>query len=255
MRVVRLDASETFTQERSNERGIEEPDRASPARPEARPPSDRLFFLAHKQPDGTYSITLTDEGIQTFETALGIADDLGGKTRISPFSTIADIMERTATREELSQLLRRGSTTLLLRIRRSVLRRQLRGSEKPSGWQRTIGHLGKAAIVGAIGVWTLRQFGTAIQDIEDIPGILANIPSDILNLHPTSAFQEVGARISDAGNHVLIGVLGALLTYVAAKVIRPFGRIYRRDQLIPGERLALRLVNWALRRADGELNR
>jgi hypothetical protein len=58
----------------------------------------------------------------------------------------------------------------------------------------------------------------------------------------------VGHRIADAGRHVLIGVLGLCIAYVVAKAIRPFDRIYRRDQLMPGGRLLLRLATGALRR-------
>jgi hypothetical protein len=210
---------------------------------------DRLFFLAEKQSDGTYAITLTEEGVQTFETALGIADDLGGKTRISSFSTIADIMERTATREELSYLLRQAGTGMLYHSRMRVLRRKLRGSEKPSLSQRTIGHVGKAVILGIIALWTLQQFVIAIQDIADIPGILAGIPGDLIQLHPTSAFGDVGNKISDAGYHVVIGALGCVFTYIAAKLIRPFGRIYRKDQILPGERVVLGLIAWTLGKA------
>ena len=211
---------------------------------------DCLFFLARRQPDGTYSITLTEEGVQTFETALGIANDFGGKTRISTYSTIADIMERTAIREELSALLKRGGDGLIYRIRRAVLRHRMRGSERPAGWQRAIGHFGKVVVVGVVAFVALKQFGTAIQDIEDIPGILANVPSDILHFHPTSAFGEVGDKIADAGTHVLLGVLDALLAYVVAKVIRPFSRIYRHDQIVPGERPVLELTSAVLRRLD-----
>jgi hypothetical protein len=74
------------------------------------PTGDRVLFVARRQPDATYSIALTEEGVENFETALGIADDFGGKTRISPQSTISDIMERTATREELSRVLRQGGS-------------------------------------------------------------------------------------------------------------------------------------------------
>ena len=158
-------------------------------------------------------------------------------------------MERTATREELSLLLRQGNGRLLYRVRTLVLRRKLRGTERPSGYQKTISHLGKAVIVGVFGYWALKQFAIAIQDIEDIPGILANVPHDILTLHPTSAVGEIGNRISDAGQRVLIGALTACLTYIVAKIIRPFNRIYRNDQLVPGERLVLRLMNGALRKA------
>jgi len=212
--------------------------------------TDGLFFFAQQQPDGTYSISLTEDGVQTFETALGVARDLGAKTRISPHSTIADIMERTATREELSHLLKEGGDRLLLHIRTLVLRRMLRGSEKPSARQRTVSRIGKMTIVAIVALWALKQFAIAIQDIEDIPGILANLPGDILNLHPTAAFEQVGSKISDAGQHVLFGALVACLTYIVAKAARPFDRIYRKDQLVPGERIMLRCAHWALRKAD-----
>jgi hypothetical protein len=211
---------------------------------------DRFFFLAERQNDGTYSVTLTDAGMQAFETALGLADDLGGRSRISPYSTIADLMERTATREELSQLLRRGGQGLLYRVRLAVLRRKLRGTENPSSYQRLLGHIARAVIVVLVGLWALNQFAIAVRDIEAIPGILARLPTDLLHLQPTLAFSQVGARISDAGQHVLYGVLGACLTYVLAKLIHPFARIYRKDQVVPGERPTLRLVNRALRKAE-----
>lgn len=214
------------------------------------PPDGRLFFLAERQADGTYAVTLTDSGMQKLETALGIADDLGGQSRISPRSTIADIMERTATREELSQLLRRGGDTFAYRLRLGVLHRRLRASEAPSAQQKTISHIGKALIVAIVGVWALMQFVAAVQDIAAIPGILAGIPSDIFHLHPTSAFAEVGSKISDAGTRVLAGVLGSLLTYVVSRLIQPFAPVYRMDQLVPGERLALRVVNDVVRRLD-----
>lgn len=205
--------------------------------------NDHLFFVAQQQPDGTYSVTLTEEGIDTFEIALGIAHDLSSKTPISPDSTIADIMDRTATREELTRLMRRGGASLLYRIRMLILQRKLRGSEDPSARQRAISRIGRALIVAIIGVWALQQFAIALQDIGDIPGILAGLPGDIVNLHPTTPFDQVGNRISDAYRHILIGVLGVCFTYIMAVVIRPFGKIYRKDQLLPGERVVLRLLN------------
>lgn len=217
---------------------------------------DRLFFVAEMQPDGTYSIALTEEGLQPFETALGIADDLGGNTRISPQSTIADIMERTAVREELSRVLRQGDESMRTRLRIAVLRRRLRGSERPSSRERLVGHLGKMVIIAVVILGALLQFGTAIADIAAIPGILAGIPSDILNFHPTSAFGEVGDRIADAGRRVLFGVLIACCAYILARLIRPFDRIYRIDQIVPGERPALRLLDAALARQNrGQLTR
>jgi hypothetical protein len=208
------------------------------------------LFLAERRPDGTYTVTLTEDGIETFETALAIARDLGSNTRISTQSTIADIMERTATREELSRVLRRGEGGRVRQARVIALERQLRGSEEPSPVERTIGHLGKLIVIAVIALWTFQQFAIAIGDVEAIPGILAGIPNDILHLHPTDAFGEVGNRIADFGTHVLYGILGACLTYVVAKLIRPFGRIYRRDQILPGERPFMDLVTMALRRAD-----
>jgi hypothetical protein len=204
---------------------------------ERRPVGEPLFFLAEAQPDGTYRVTLTEEGLSTFETALAIARDLGGQTRISTRSTVADIMERTAIREELSEVLRQEDGSMLRSLRILLLRRMLWGSEEPSHASKIIGHIGKLLVIGTLLVWTLLQVWIAISDIAAIPGILAGIPSDILNLHPTSAFSDVGQRISDAGTHVLYAALGACFTYVASKLIKPFARIYRHDQLIPGERL------------------
>ena len=205
-----------------------------------------LYFVAQDRGDGTFGVTLTEDGVKRFETALGIAEDLGRHTTISKHSTIADIMERTATRDELSEVLRRGGDGLLHRAHRAILRRKLRGTEQPAADHRTISHIGKACIVGIIALWSLQQFGVAIQDIQNIPGILANFPNDLLNLAPTRAFDAVGSTIDDAGQHVLIGLLGAIATYIAAKVIKPFARIYRKDQLVPGERLAVRCLTWAL---------
>jgi hypothetical protein len=204
------------------------------------------FFLAEKRPDGTYTVTLTEAGVKTFETALGIANDLGGSSLISPYSTIADIMERTATREELSDELRSDDRGLLHWLRVLVLRRKLRGSERPDLRQRIIGHVGKILIVLLFVYWTIQQFATAIGDIVAIPGILGNAPADIL--HPLSAFGQVGANISDAGHHFLLGVVGIHLVWLVAVLIKPFARIYRKDQIISGERSMLRMLNTMLRR-------
>lgn len=235
---------------------IEEPEELL-VEPRARPLEHRqlgevgetVYFLAEQQADGTYRVALTEDGIETFETALGIAGDLGGKTRISTQSSIADIMERTAVREELARLLRHGGNDAVHRLRVHVLRRMLWGSEEPGPRERLIGHLGKILIVGALALWTLAQFVIAVQDIAAIPGILANLPNDLIQLHPGSAFSDVGARISDAGHRVLVGVFAFLLTYLVAKVMRPFDPIYRKDQLLPGERPVLRRVREWLRRA------
>src|SRR5947209_5142982 len=118
-------------------------------------PRDDLFFVAHKQADGTYAIALTDEGVETFETALGVARDLGGKTRISPQSTIADIMERTAIREELSRALREDKTGAVHRMHVAVLRRRYQGSENPSEAQKLISRAARVIIVAILALWTL----------------------------------------------------------------------------------------------------
>jgi hypothetical protein len=204
------------------------------------------FFLAEQRQDGNYSITLTEQGVKTFETALGIANDLGGSSLISPYSTIADIMERTATREELSEVLRSDLRGPLRFARIVVLRRKLRGSERPTPWQGMVGHLGKLIIILLFVFWTLQQFITAVQDITAIPGILSTLPSDIL--HPAEPFERVGSNISDAGYHFLLGIAGITLTYIVASLIRPLARIYRKDAVIPGERLVLRLINTCLAR-------
>ena len=213
-------------------------------------PRDDLFFVARKQPDGTYAIALTDEGVDTFETALGIANDLGGKTRISSQSTIADIMERTAIREELSRALREDKTGAVHRMRVAVLRRRYQGSENPTGAQKVISRAARVFIVAILALWTLQQFAIAVGDIEAIPGILANLPGDILHLDPGAAFGQVGNRIADAGDHVVVGVMGVCLSFIVAGLIRPFGRIYRRDQLAFGQRFVLRQVSDVLRKAD-----
>jgi hypothetical protein len=207
---------------------------------------DDRFFLAEKRPDGTYSVTLTEQGVKTFETALGIANDLGGSSLISPYSTIADIMERTATREALSEELRREPHDSLRAVRLRVLRRKLRGSERPTLRQAMVGHVGKLIIVLLFVFWTLQQFIIAVQDITAIPGILSNIPTDIL--HPTASFGQVGSNISDAGTHFFLGVIGIHLAYIAGALIHPFTRIYRKDAIIPGERPVLRFTNWSLAR-------
>ncbi|HEX8918345.1 MAG TPA: hypothetical protein VF898_07570 [Chloroflexota bacterium] len=212
--------------------------------------NEELLFLADQKADGSYVVTLTEEGVERFETALAIAGDLGGKTKISSESSLADVMERTATREDLSRLMRMGGDGLLFHMRLLVLRRKLRGSEKPSPYHATISHIAKVAIVCVVALGALLQFAMAIQDIEAIPGILTNVPSDILNLHPTAAFDAVGNKISDFGQRVLFGVLVACLAFVAAALIHPFGKIYRKDQLLPGERALFRLINAALRRAE-----
>ncbi|GAC1506605.1 MAG: hypothetical protein NVS2B16_00500 [Chloroflexota bacterium] len=224
----------------------------APATRTERSPSfdNRVFFVAHRQTDGTYDIALTEDGIRNFETALGVAEDLGGRTRISQYSTIADIMERTATREELSEQLRQDDRSRVGRIRSALLRRRLRGSEKPSARESAIGHIGKALIVAVIAAWALRQFALAFQDIADIPSIVANIPSDILHLHPTSAIGEVSSKISDAGHQALLGVIALELAYIAAKILKPLGRIYRMDQIIPGERSLLKGLNRFLKRVQ-----
>jgi hypothetical protein len=204
------------------------------------------FFLAEQRPDGTYGITLTEQGVKTFETALGIANDLGGSSLISPYSTIADIMERTATREDLSAVLRSEPHDGLRTVRLTVLRRKLRGSERPTLRQTVVGHIGKLIIVLLFVLWTLQQFIIAVQDITAIPGILSSIPTDIL--HPTASFGQVGSNISDAGHHFFLGVIGILLTYIAGALIHPLIRIYRKDAIIPGERPVLRLLNGSLAR-------
>jgi hypothetical protein len=196
------------------------------------------FFSAEQTRDGTYAVTFTEEGIATFETALGIASDLGRNSRISEYSTIADIMERTATREDLSEALREGGNSPLQAVRIAVLRRKLRGSERPTATQAWIGHIGKIAIVLLFVIWTAQQLIAAVQDITAIPGLLLNAPVDIL--HPTAVFSQVGANISDAGTHFVYGVVGLHLIYIAIALIRPFARIYRKDQIIPGERPLLR---------------
>lgn len=213
------------------------------------PGAHPVFFHAESRPDGTYSVTLTEDGLRVFETALGVAQDLGGQTRISTYSTIADIMERTATREELSAVMREESGGFVHGARLLVLRCMLWGSEEPSMPARILGHLGKMLVVALFLLWTLQQFGIAIADIGAIPGILAGIPSDILHLHPTSAVTDVGNKIHDAGLHVVYGVLGVCLTLIAAKLVGPLGRIYRNDQIIAGERAVIRLIARALRRA------
>jgi hypothetical protein len=227
----------------------------SPVSGDARPSinledSKRALFAAEQRSDGTYSLSLTEMGIRRFETALGIAEDFGRDSRVSNQSSIADLMERASTRDELSLALREGGTRLTDRIRCTLLRRRLAGSEEPSREHRAISHVGKAFIVGLVVYWTLQQLGIAFADIGSIPGILANIPSDVLNLDPSNSIDQAGGAISDAWTHVLFTGFGAVVTYVVAKLVKPFQRIYRRDQLVPGERPAIRLVSAILRGAD-----
>ncbi|HEX6506813.1 MAG TPA: hypothetical protein VF221_04200 [Chloroflexota bacterium] len=211
------------------------------------------FFVAEKTPEGTYTVTMTEEGIATFETALGIANDLGRNSLISPYSTIADIMERTATREELSEEMRREDQGLLHWLRILVLRRKLRGSERPMPHQQLIGHMGKLVIVGLFIYWTLQHFYTAVQDIVGIPGILAGAPTDIL--HPTAVFGQIGSNISDAGTNFMLGLIGIHLVFIVGALIRPFARIYRKDQVVSGERWFLRVLDGTLRRVSGAARR
>ncbi|GAC1473321.1 MAG: hypothetical protein PVSMB7_27140 [Chloroflexota bacterium] len=231
------------------------PDASAPGKVEKRrgvsPATDRTFYVACKQADGTYTVTLTEDGVQRFETALAIADDLGRESRISPRSTIADIMDRTATREELSELLRREERPMNVTVRVAVLKRRLRGSERVTPARLLASHIAQLLILGVLALWAIMQPLPSIQDIQDIPGILAGIPNDVLNLHPTSAFGEVGNRISDAGLHVLYGVVGVCLAYLLAFLIHPLAAIYLKDQLLPGERRVLRMEDWALRRRSG----
>lgn len=216
---------------------------------ESRPIATSAKFVAEATPEGLYRITLTEEGIRTFETALGLADDFGRHSAISSRSTIADLMDRSATREELSEVKRAGRQNLVIRLRIAVLTARYRGSEEPSGEAKTVGHVCKAAVVGAVLLWTLQQFGIAVSDVQDIPGILAHIPSDILHLDPGHAIGQVGSKVEDATSHVVMGVEGTVATYIVAKIVRPLERIYRKDQLVTGARPVLRLANWLLRRA------
>ena len=211
---------------------------------------DRSFFLAERTPDGRYQVTLTEEGVRKFETALGLADDFGRHRKISTQSTIADLMDRTATREELSEISRRDRNDLLHRMRKAVLSAKYKGSEEPSGEQKSAGHIFKLVVVGLAGLWTLQQFGIAIQDVRDIPGIVAQIPNDILHLNPGQAIGEVGNTVDDATSHVVLGAEGTIGTYILARIVRPFDKIYRKDQLVTGQRPFLRLANWTLRRVD-----
>ena len=203
------------------------------------------FFLSEQAADGTYTVNLTEQGMVAFETALGIANDFGSNTRISPYSTIADLMERTAIRERLAAELRRGRRELLHRLRTALLKRQLRGTEKPSRRQRGISHIGKVVIVLLFVYWTIQQLLTAAADITAIPGILSNIVGNLLQ--PGAASDSVGARISDAYYHFVLAVVGAHLVYIVARLMHPLGRIYRKDQLVPGERPTLRAADWVLR--------
>jgi hypothetical protein len=204
------------------------------------------FFLAERGLDGTYTVNLTEPGMVAFETALGIANDFGANTLISPYSTIADVMERNATREELSAELRRDRDGVLQWLRRAVLKRKLRGSENPSRRQRTISHIGKTIIVLLFVYWTLQQFAIVLADIRDIPGLLTSLPQDILN--PTAGTDSIGAKFSDAYTHLILGVVGAHLIYLVAKLIRPLTRIYRKDQLVSGERFVLSVLDWLLKK-------
>jgi hypothetical protein len=70
----------------------------------AAPPDreDPRFFVADRRSDVTYTVLFAGEGIQTVETALGIARDLGERSTISSSSTIADIREGAALCEEMS---------------------------------------------------------------------------------------------------------------------------------------------------------
>lgn len=204
------------------------------------------FFLAEQRSDGTYGVTFTEQGIKTFETALGIAHDLGGDSLISPYSSIADVMERTATREAVSDVLRSELRGFLRLFRLTVLRRKLRGSERPTVRQAIVGHIGKLIIVLLFVFWTMQQFITAVQDITAIPNILSNVPVDLLQ--PTAPFGHVTSNVSDAGHHFLLGIVGIHLAYIIGALIRPLARIYRKDAIIPGERLALRLTNHVLTR-------
>jgi hypothetical protein len=221
---------------------------------EVTPPdlADPLFLVANQAPDGTYSVSLTAEGIEAFETALGIAQDLGGRSTISPSSTIGDIRERAALREELSAVRRQSGSSRVHALRLAVVRRRLQGSNRPSAREKLLGHVGRVGIVGLVLVWTVMQFLTSVLDVAAIPGILAGIPGDLLQLHPLSAVTDSGAKLSDAGLHLLYGVVGVVLTFVAAMLVRPFSNIYRRDQVLIGQRAVMRWAAAWLRRADVE---
>jgi hypothetical protein len=213
-------------------------------------PADLLFSIAGQQPDGTYTVSLTEDGVRAFATVLGIARDLGGRSTIAPSSTIADILERTAIREELSEGVRQPSTSRAHALRLAVLRRRLRGSEQPSRREQVLGHAARSIIVGLVLLWTVLQFLTSVLDVGAIPGILAGIPADLLQLHPLSAVSDSGAKIGDAGLHLLYGVAGLAVTCIVAVLVRPFARVYRRDQIIVGERPMLRWAAALLRRAE-----
>jgi hypothetical protein len=159
-------------------------------------------------------------------------------------------MERTATREELSAVMREPTGSIVRTVRMAVLRCRLWGSEEPSMLSRVIGHLGKLLVVTLILLWAIIQFEVAVSDIAAIPGILAGIPHDILNLHPTSAVTDVGHNISDAGTHVLYAIIGLCLAYIAGIFVKPLRRIYRHDQIIPGERPFMGALAALLRRAS-----
>ncbi|HLJ68743.1 MAG TPA: hypothetical protein VKX16_15420, partial [Chloroflexota bacterium] len=245
-RVVRSDTGGLIVE--LTDAGLLERLRAAVPAPPTPNDRDHLSFLAERRQDGTYCVALTEAGIQQFETALGLAADFGRHRTVSHHSTIADLMERAATREELSDALRSPAAGNVHRARVAVLRRKLRGTEEPSFEDRTVSRAGKLVIVAAALLWALWQLRIALQDIQDIPGILANLPGDILALTPTRPFEQVGSNISDAGAHLMLTGLGIVVVYVAAKMINPLGRMYRRDQLVPGERTVVRLACWILRR-------
>ena len=228
-------------------------DRRVPSR-DAAPvdPADPLFFIANQVSDGTYSVALTAEGMEAFETVLGIGQDLGGRSTISPSSTIADIRERAATREELATATRQSNSSHLHALRLAVLRRRLQGSDQPSPREKLLGRAGRGLIVGLVLVWTLLQFLSSVLDVAAIPAILAGTPVDLLQLHPLSAVSDSAAKIGDAGLHLLYGVVGVVLTVAVAMVVRPFARIYRRDQILLGERPVMRWAAAWLCRTDVE---
>jgi hypothetical protein len=211
---------------------------------------DTVLFLAERQEDGTYRVALTEQGVESFETSLGVARDLGRSSRISAQATVADLMERAAMREELSALLRADPAGTIHRFHIAVLRWKLHGTERPAGFERVASHLGRALIPLLMALWSLQQFGVAAQDIQTIPGILAHIPSDILHLQLTAPFTAVGRRIADADHHLLLGLAGMILTFIAATAVRPFLTIYRKDAVVPGGRAALRLAHAGLHRLD-----
>ncbi|HZU11332.1 MAG TPA: hypothetical protein VFB58_00690 [Chloroflexota bacterium] len=210
----------------------------------------RSFFVTERDPSGLYRLALTDEGIQTFETALGIADDFGRRRSISTQSTIADLMDRAAIREELAEVRRQDRRDLVGRLRLRALAARYRGSEEPPAGAIALSRLLRAVAVLLVALWTLRQFGIAIADIQAIPGILSQIPSDILHLDPGRAITAVGRKIADAEAHVIGGIVGVVFTYVAAAIFRPFAPIYRKDALAPALRAFFRFSTWILRHVD-----